>query len=151
MEMKTCKIQSLRILQQIYHGVKLVTGNAELVLVQSGSDISVGMRVNVGIDPDRNPGPYALPGSKLINHLHLHDGFAVECFNAEVEGGVYLLVRLAYTGINYGIRPESVPGCENHLIAADAIRTYTLRTDILHDTRFHIGLYGIMQADTVFG
>jgi len=72
----------------------------ELVLLQAGRDVRVGLRIDVGIDPQRDAGPLSECLRAELDRLQLRRGFDIEEKNTARQGIVDLIDPLADARVN---------------------------------------------------
>ena len=82
--------------------------------------------------------------SHFIDYEYFLKGFAVECFDTEHHCVIYLFVALSNSCI-YDLACRKTAAVRmKHFIAAHAVCTEALGTDVLQQPSFYIGLYRVM-------
>ena len=150
MEMQAGKVYVTAPSQQVDHGIELMTGNTEFVFEQTRSHVLMGMGIDIRIYPRRYPRPQPEGCGHGIDHIYLMQGFAVERFDSGIQGFMDLPVALAYSGKYYPAGRKTALQSPPHLVPAHAVRTDAASRYGLEDASFHIGLYGIMDIDSIF-
>src|SRR5829696_3947353 len=93
--------------------------HAELVPFHPGRDVGMSLRVDVRVDPQRDPRPAALADRLGVDPLELAAGFGVDGLQAERDRPGNLGPRLADAGEDDLIRREA--GLEGDLDLADRV------------------------------
>ena len=123
--------------------------DAELVFFCACSDVFVGMRVDVRIDPDGDGCLETHAAGYGVDYFNLLDALAVEYLDTGLKGGDNLFVSLGDSVEEYSGCREAVRKCEGDFVACCTLSLDTGSADGSQDAVVGIGLYCIVSSDAV--
>ena len=100
MEVQAYKFYVLHLLGLANHLYHIAHSDAELVLGQSGGDVSVGVGTHIGIQTESHASHLALLGCQLVDNLELGDALYVKTEDVVVQSKFDFPIALTYTSIN---------------------------------------------------
>src|SRR6266542_4436440 len=114
--------------------------HSELVVLQAGRDVGMGLRVDVRIDAQGYPRGFPLPLSRGVNLLHLALRLHVEREEARGDPILDFLVRLAHTREDNPVRGETRLETGAQLPTRDDVRSRAQLCQETQDGQIRIGL-----------
>ena len=149
MKLKAKEIQQRIGLQHLNRPVETPVRKPELVLVETGGDVLMRVRVDVRIDSETDGSPAVQPTSQCAYDFDFLKGFNHKSPDPGLKRLAYFPVRLADTGKENLFRIVAATDRELYLIPADAVGSESLGTQDIVQTPVRIGLDGIMGMDSV--
>ena len=149
MEMDAYKVYVAKLARLGRGGLDLPKPDSELVLLEPGGYVLVRVRVDVGVDTQRNVSHFALRHRKFIDHLHLGDALDIETLNVGIKSQVNFPISLSHTGVDNLLWVEAMLERGADLVAAYAVNSETVRADLIKNSGVGVGLDGKVHGKVI--
>ena len=126
-------------------------GDAELVALQAGGNVGVGLGVHIRIDPNADRCALAQTGRHVVEHFEFGFAFDVEAANAQFERAAHLGAGLADPREDHPRRRDAGGQHAFEFATGDDVKAAAGPGKDLQDAQRGVGLHGIADLHLAAG
>src|SRR5471032_55240 len=130
---------------------RVVEGHAELVGLQAGGDVGMGLGVHVGVDPQRYARGLAHGTGHFVQTMQLRNRFDVEAQDVMRQRQAHFVDALADAGEDHLARIAARRQHAQQLAAGDDVETGALARHQVEDGQVGVGLHGVADQGVAAG